>query len=46
MKDTESAQQVIKKYHLYLSSYDGHSIGGKQIKVEMQDDTKRRKDSK
>ena len=29
-----------------LDSFDQSSFGGKQVKVEFQDDTKRRKDSK
>ena len=39
MKDHASASQCVK-------AYDQSYLGGKQIKVEFQDDKKRRKDSK
>lgn len=37
---------MCQSVHIYLFSYDQTYLAGKQIKVEFQDDTKRRKDSK
>lgn len=37
---------MCQKVAVYLFSYDQTLLSGKQIKVEFQDDTKRRKDSK
>ena len=46
MKDHDSASDVVKKYFYIKHSFDQSNLGGKNIKVEFQDDSKRRKDSK
>ena len=46
MKDHSAAAQCVKAYKVDKISYDQSYLSGKQIKVEFQDDNKRRKDSK
>ncbi len=40
------AQKAVEKYWLKLYSLNGREVKGKSMKVEFQDDTKRRKDPK